>query len=166
MGQLGTGANRDERQNMIVRPELTITGKLLSRTVQPLNDLKVKLGGKVTLRKTGKTKVDSEPPMQTGNSAKRSRNRSRKKKCPGTLPERNDSEMAMKHKAYGTLTSSEMHTETVDQLVNLPWRAVILRHFEREMRTTSKVHALIAKPYVRTELQLRFALCMTICIVY
>ena len=48
-----------------------------------------------------------------------------------------------------------MHTETVDQLVNLPWRAVILRHFEGEMRTTSKVHALIAIPYVRTELQLR-----------
>ena len=68
----------------------------------------------------------------------------------------------MKQKAYGTLTSSKMHTETVDQLVNLPWRAVILRHFEGEMRTTSKVHALIAIPYVKTELQLRFALCMTI----
>ena len=28
------------------------------------------------------------------------------------------------------------------------------------MRTTSKIHALIAVPYVRTELQLRFAWCM------
>ena len=44
----------------------------------------------------------------------------------------------MKQKAYGTpLASSEMHTETVDQLVSLPWRAVILRHFE-ELRTTPK----------------------------
>ena len=53
-----------------------------------------------------------------------------------------------------------MLTETVDQLVNLPWRAVKLRHFEGEMRTTSKVHALIAIPYVKTELKIRFALCM------
>ena len=37
----------------------------------------------------------------------------------------------------------------------------MLRHFEEEMRTTTKIHALIAKPYVRTVLQLRFAWCMT-----
>ena len=67
---------------------------------------------------------------------------------------------SMKQKAYGTLVSSEMHGETVDQLVSLPWRAVILRHFEEESRTISKIHALTAKPYVRTELQLRFAWCM------
>ena len=67
---------------------------------------------------------------------------------------------AMKHKVYGSLVSSVMLTETVDQLVNLTWRAVKLRHFEGEMRTTSKVHALIAIPYVKTELKIRFALCM------
>ena len=43
----------------------------------------------------------------------------------------------------------------------LSWRAVILHHFEEKMRTTSKIHALTAVPYVRTELQLRFAWCMT-----
>ena len=59
----------------------------------------------------------------------------------------------------GTLVSSEMHAETVDQILNLPWRAVVLRHFEEEMRFTPKIHALIAIPYVRTELQLRFVLC-------
>ena len=37
----------------------------------------------------------------------------------------------------------------------------MLRHFEEEMRTTTKIHALIAIPYVRTMLQLRFAYCMT-----
>ena len=37
----------------------------------------------------------------------------------------------------------------------------MLRHFEEEMRTTPKIHALIAIPNVRTELQLRFAWCMT-----
>ena len=37
----------------------------------------------------------------------------------------------------------------------------MLRHFEDEMRTTPKIHALIAITYVRTELQLMFAWCMT-----
>ena len=50
----------------------------------------------------------------------------------------------LKQKAYGTLVSSEMHAETMDQLVSLPWRAVVLRHFEEEMRATPKIHALIA----------------------
>ena len=67
----------------------------------------------------------------------------------------------MKQKAYGTLVSYEMQTETIEQLVSLPWRAVVLRYFEEEMRTTTKIHALIAITYVRTELQLRFAWCMT-----
>ena len=68
----------------------------------------------------------------------------------------------MKQKeAYGTFVSSKMHAETVDHLVILPWRAVVLRHFEEEMRTTPKIHALIAIPYIRNEVQLRFAWCMT-----
>ena len=50
----------------------------------------------------------------------------------------------MKLKAYVTLVYSEMHAETKDQLVSLPWRAVVLRLFEEEMRTTTKLHALIA----------------------
>ena len=36
-----------------------------------------------------------------------------------------------------------------------------LRHFEEEIRTTPKIHALIAIPYSRTELQHSFARCMT-----
>ena len=67
----------------------------------------------------------------------------------------------IKQRAYGTLVSSEMHAETIYQLVNLPPRAVVLRHFEEEMRTTPKIHALIAVPYVITDLQLRFAWCKT-----
>ena len=66
----------------------------------------------------------------------------------------------LKQKAYGTLVSSEMHAKTIEQLVSFPWRAVVLRLFEEEMRTTLKIHALIAVPYVRTELQLRFAWCV------
>ena len=42
-------------------------------------------------------------------------------KIQGTTNEQN---------ADGTLVSSEMHAEAVDQLVSLPWRAVVLRHFE------------------------------------
>ena len=66
----------------------------------------------------------------------------------------------LKQKAYGTLLLSEMHAEAIEQLVSLPWRAVVLRYFEEEMRTTPMIHALIAVPYVRTELKLRFAWCM------
>ena len=36
----------------------------------------------------------------------------------------------------------------------------MLRYFEEEMRTMPRIHALVAVPYVRTELQLRFAWCM------
>ena len=67
----------------------------------------------------------------------------------------------MKQKACGTLVSSEMHAETIDQLVSLAWRAVVSRHFEKDMRTSPKIHALIAVPDVRYELQLRFAWCLT-----
>ena len=37
----------------------------------------------------------------------------------------------------------------------------MLGYFEEEVRTTPKIHAVIAIPYVRTELQLSFAWCMT-----
>ena len=53
-----------------------------------------------------------------------------------------------------------MQAETIEQLVSLPWKAVVLKYFEGEIRTTPRVHALMAVPYVRTELQLRFAWCM------
>ena len=60
----------------------------------------------------------------------------------------------LKQKAYGNLILSEMHAETLEQFVSLPWIAVVLQNFEDEMRITPKIHALIAIPYVRTELQL------------
>ena len=63
----------------------------------------------------------------------------------------------LKQKAYGTLASTEIQAETMEQLVSLPWKAVVLRYFEEEMRTAPRIHALMAVPYVRTELQLMFA---------
>ena len=66
----------------------------------------------------------------------------------------------LKQKAYGTLASSDIQAEAIEQLVSLPWKAVVLRYFAEEMRTTPRIHALVAVPYVRTELQLRFAWCM------
>ena len=48
----------------------------------------------------------------------------------------------------------------IEQVVSLPWRAVVLRHFEERLGTNPKVHALVAIPYTRTEFQLRFAWCM------
>ena len=58
------------------------------------------------------------------------------------------------------LASSDIQAETIEQLVSLPWKAVVVRCFEEEMRTTIRIHALVAVPYIRTELQLRFAWCM------
>ena len=66
----------------------------------------------------------------------------------------------LKQKAYGTLASSGIQAETMEQLVSLPWKAVVLRYSEEEMRTAPRIHALMAVRYVRTELQLRFAWCM------
>ena len=66
----------------------------------------------------------------------------------------------LKQKTYGTLASSEMQAELIEQLVSLPWKAVMFKYFEEEMRTTPRIHALMAVTYVRTELQLRFAWCM------
>ena len=37
----------------------------------------------------------------------------------------------LKQKAYGTRASSEMQAETIEQLVSLPWKAVMLRFFCR-----------------------------------
>ena len=44
----------------------------------------------------------------------------------------------LKQKACGTLASSEMQAETIEQLVSLPLKAVVLRYFEEEMRTTPR----------------------------
>ena len=66
----------------------------------------------------------------------------------------------LKQKAYGTLALSEIQAETMEQLVSLPWKAVVLRYFEEDTRTAPRIHALMAVPFVRTELQLRFAWCM------
>ena len=41
--------------------------------IDRIKEMKMKLGSKVTLRKTGKTKVDSEISMKAVNSAKRNR---------------------------------------------------------------------------------------------
>ena len=49
----------------------------------------------------------------------------------------------VKQKTYGTIVSLELHSETVDQFVSLPWREVLLRHFEKGMRTTARVNPLI-----------------------
>ena len=46
-------------------------GTLRSKMViDKIHEMKKKLGSKVTLRKTGKAKVDSEPPTKTANSPK------------------------------------------------------------------------------------------------
>ena len=55
----------------------------------------------------------------------------------------------MKQKAYGTLIFSKMHAETYDQLGSLPWRVVVLCHFEEEMQTTPKIRVFFYYDIVR-----------------
>ena len=45
----------------------------LKMVIEKINDMKMKLGSKVTLRKTGKKKVDSDFSAKAVNSAKRKR---------------------------------------------------------------------------------------------
>ena len=66
------------------------------------------------------------------------------KSAIGYYLERIMKDTTMKQQAYGSLGSSEMQAEPVDQLVNLKRRAVLLRHFEEGNRATTEVHALIA----------------------
>ena len=75
------------------------------------------------------------------------------------LRERNDT--GHNDEAKGVWNVSLLRNErgNMDQLVSLPWRAVVLRHFGEDERTTPKKHAVKAIPYVRTELQFRFAWC-------
>ena len=247
-----------EDKGEVVYLSRTRKGTMRSKMViNRINEPKMKLGSKVTLKKTGKTKVDSEISMKAVNSAKRKRVEEAMDlgqgddRFPGTdrmltdvaidrtltgatlememlsqcgestlkdfksspmnhgkgsvvgqlvpveynrltvsetvsidepaggymemLEYRNSARgyfMALEDKKAmegyletliqgTTLTPvSEMQAKTIEQLVSLPWRAVVLRYFEEEMRTTPKIHALIAIPYVRTELQLRFAQCI------
>ena len=63
-----------EDKGEVVYLSRTRKGTMQSKMViDRINEMKMKLGSKVTLRKTGKTKVDSEISMKAVNSAKRKR---------------------------------------------------------------------------------------------
>ena len=63
-----------EDKGEVVYLSRTRKGMMRSKLViDKLNEMKMKLGSKVTLRKAGKTKVDSEITMKAVNSAKRKR---------------------------------------------------------------------------------------------
>ena len=56
-------------------------------------------------------------------------------KCQGIIPGKKLIRGTQLHqKAYGTLASSMMYTETVDQLVNFLWRAVVRHRFDFRRR--------------------------------
>ena len=44
----------------------------------------------------------------------------------------------LKQNAYRTLASSEIQAETMEQLVSLPWKAVVLRYFEEYSEDCAK----------------------------
>ena len=67
-------AAQHEDSNEVVYLTRTRKGTLRSKIViDKINDMKMKLGSKVTLRKAGKTKVDSEISIKAVKSAKRKR---------------------------------------------------------------------------------------------
>ena len=206
----------------------TMRSKLV---IDKINEMKMKLGSKVILRKAGKTKVDSETSIKAVNSAKRKRVDEAMDlvqgdhRLPGTDRMLTDVAMVppilmagIKSTGYKskpsdrTLTGATLEMEILSQCGEITMKyfkpspmnhgkgsvvghlvpveynrltlpetvsvdkpaggymemleytmessSVAVLHFEEEMRTTPKIHALIAVPYVRTELQLRFAWCM------
>ena len=67
-------AAQQEGSNEVVYLSRTRKGTMRSKKViDKINDMKMKLGSKVTLRKAGKTKVDSEISIKAVKSAKRKR---------------------------------------------------------------------------------------------
>ena len=65
---------QQERSEEVVYMSRSWRGTMRSKTViDKINDMKMKMENKVTLRKTGKTKVDSELSAKAVNSAKRKR---------------------------------------------------------------------------------------------
>ena len=63
-----------EDKGEVVYLSRTRKGTMQSKMViDRINEMKMKLGSKVTMRKTGKTKMDTEISMKAGNSAKRKR---------------------------------------------------------------------------------------------
>ena len=67
-------AAQQEDSNEVVYISRTRKGTMRSKMViDKINDIKMKLGSKVTLRKAGKTKLDSEISVKAVNSAKRKR---------------------------------------------------------------------------------------------
>ena len=67
-------ATQQESNEEIIGLSRTRKGTMRSKMViDKINDMKMKLGSKVTLRKTGKTKVDIEPPTIVVSSAKEKR---------------------------------------------------------------------------------------------
>ena len=65
---------QQEGSNEVVYLSKTRKGTIPSKMViDKINDMKMKLGSKVTLRKTGRAKVDSEISVKAVNSAKRKR---------------------------------------------------------------------------------------------
>ena len=63
-----------EDKEEVVYLSRTRKGRMRSKLViDKINEMKMKLGSEVRLKKAGKTKVDSEISMKAGNSAKRKR---------------------------------------------------------------------------------------------
>ena len=66
--------NHQESNEEVVYLFRTPKGTMPSKTlIDMINDMKMKLGSKLTLRKTEKANVYSESPTETANSAKRKR---------------------------------------------------------------------------------------------
>ena len=117
--------------------------------IDKINDIKMKLGSNVTLRKAGKTKLDSEISVKADNSAKRKRVEEAMDmgqgddRLPGTDRMLTDVAIVPPILMAG-LKSASYKTKRKDH-----------------SKIQIKIHALIAITYARTELQLRFAWCMT-----
>ena len=66
----------------------------------------------------------------------------------------------LNRKEYGTIMSSEANEIGLEKLLEISWRAALQRYFDETMHAPATVAAYLADPCMRTDLQVRLALCL------
>ena len=66
----------------------------------------------------------------------------------------------LSRKEYGTVMSSEANEIGLEKLLEISWRAALLRYFDETMYAPATVAAYLAYPCARTDLQVRLAWCL------
>ena len=66
----------------------------------------------------------------------------------------------LNRKEYGMVMSSEANEIGLEKLLEISWRAALQRYFDETMHAPPTVEVYLADPCMRTDLQVRLALCL------